>query len=244
MERNRRKYSDRDTQKEGNPQKEYNYLAADTVSEIAASLSFLEQAGWKNEENFEAEHITSGKRKTLLRKVPEAVKIYKDMIFYYSVNIVSEFRNLPDGKDFQWTNLAGKIYPRHIVEETKEKIRKKSFFSWEEFSSSLDRESREAELSYAVFLFKKETGIGLSGIGEKEKPAIIKRFTDISEEVIEKVKESRSKDFLSEIRKKLYTSEDQMRDILGDPEKDPVLFQLAEEIEKNKKKVADYFESL
>ena len=123
LERNTRKYIERDRRTEKIQLIEYNYLAPDTINEIfdslksLGSLSVLEDGsavttGWENTN-----------RETRIVKVPQSIKLFRELVQYHSICTMirhleeNSFTGFDDFKNSlpvqiqrtEWLNIGGQL---------------------------------------------------------------------------------------------------------------------------------------
>ncbi|MEO6538588.1 MAG: DUF4954 family protein, partial [Ferruginibacter sp.] len=123
LERNAWKYRDRDNRTEKIQLIEYDYLAPDTINEIFGALVFLKililnadgsatTSGWEN-----------STRETLILKVPQAMKVFKELIQYYGISCLLQHIQKNNFQDFdalkkslaakikrsEWLNIGGQL---------------------------------------------------------------------------------------------------------------------------------------
>jgi hypothetical protein len=121
MDRNSRKFADRDKRKKKAQNVEFDNLAPDTAEEIIVGRDLLhiwaEEANREGRTEIVAHGMEKGKRKTVVLKAGEGYKAYYDMLIFYAMkNLVKAYpdsipnRSLGDGTRItNWVNIGGQL---------------------------------------------------------------------------------------------------------------------------------------
>lgn len=232
LARNAWKYQDRD-RRTGKLQKiEYNYLAPDTVNEIFDSLLLLE----KLEINKEGDAVVKGwensNRQTLITKVPKAVEVFKTMIRYYGITILTEYLKEGNFKDFTafknslraltarsvWKNTGGQLIKSTEISELKKKLRSGEIESWDEVHNFYRMQGENYKQDKADHAYT--SLLELLNISPAQfTPAV---FSNLLDEMVNTktwiskgIYDSRAKDYSNPFRKMVYESEAEMEKVIG-----------------------------
>ena len=235
LERNAWKYRDRDRRTEKIQLLEYDYLAPDTINEIFDAIKLLEKLevdlkgtaivnGWEN----------SG-RKTVIIKVPESIKMFKELVQYYAVctlikrlkktpyNNFAEFKNaLPVSVSrSEWINLGGQLMTTTQVNELKKDIREEKLKSWTEVHDQYrgNGECYDEDLTQHAFAALCELlNITVKQFTPQLFNDLLQQTLATKEKLTQGIFKAREKDYTNPFRKMVYENNEEMNKVLGKPE--------------------------
>ena len=144
LERNTWKYKDRDKRTEKLQHIEYSYLAPDTINEMFTALHFFETLSPDREGRYQASGFENSDRPTEITKLPQAKKIFSDLIRYYVMTLLVEEvrqhgitsfealkKRIPTRIErSQWVNVGGQLMLKADVERLKTKIKTGKINTW------------------------------------------------------------------------------------------------------------------
>ena len=254
LARNAWKYVDRDRRTEKIQRIEYDFLAPDTINELFNAVKFLEKlkvnaagvaevTGWENTA-----------RKTELYKVPQAIKIFKELIRYYgTIEILNHMqRNNLFSFDAlkktlsakiersEWLNIGGQLIQKEEVERLKRDTKSGKIKSWEElhlFYRQQGRAYTNDKLNHGYTSL-----LEILNITPKQfTPALFKKLLqqaiDTKEWMCKGIFDSRAKDYNSPYRKMVYDTNKEMNNVMGRLEDNSFIQQQLRELEEMKKQV-------
>ena len=171
------------------------------------------------------------KGKAEVHKPVQSLLLYRDMILFYSVRTIldnfpkNRVKKVPDTK-VDWTNLGGQIISKADINRILEDIRGGRIKSWDAVHAAY----AEAQENYSTVKYNHALHV-LQRLGKLESFSldsrgmhyILNEFQTISEQLIERVLESRRKDYTVPFRKMIYESTQEMEAVLGKMEDNPFL---------------------
>ncbi|MBU9936574.1 MAG: DUF4954 family protein, partial [Ferruginibacter sp.] len=261
LARNAWKYVDRDKRTERIQRIEYDFLAPDTINELFDSLSFLEKLKPGKEGSAEVTGWENSSRKTELHKIPQAIKIFKELVQYYgTMELLGHFRknNFADFTAFKktlsasvqrsaWLNIGGQLIQRTEAEQMKRDIRSGKIKSWDELHGFY----RQQGIAYdADRLNHGYTSLlEILHITPKQfTPALFRQLLqqalDTKEWICKGIFDSRAKDYNSPFRKMVYDTNKEMEKVMGRLEDNSFIQQQLSELEEMKKQVKPLLKKL
>jgi Domain of unknown function (DUF4954) len=254
LARNAWKYVDRDRRTEKLQHIEYNFLAPDTINEIFDALALLEKlpvnengtavvSGWENTN-----------RATQLIKVPQSVKVFRELVQYYGVYEI--FLHCADGRfaDFdslkkslsakisrsKWINLGGQLVQQEEVEKLKYSIKAGKTKDWDElhqFYKAKGDAYPQDKLNHAYTSLLEILNI----TSRQFTPALFKTLllqaVATQEWMCKGIYSSREKDYTSPFRKMVYDTNEEMNKVTGRLEDNSFIQQKLAELDGFKKAV-------
>lgn len=254
LARNAWKYVDRDRRTEKIQRIEYDFLAPDTINELFDAVKFLQKlkvnaagvaevTGWEN----------TG-RKTELHKIPQAIKIFKELIQYYgTIEILNHIqRNNLFSLDTlkktlsakiqrsEWLNIGGQLIQKEEVERLKRDTKSGKVKSWEElhlFYRQQGQAYTNDRLNHGYTSL-----LEIMNITPKQfTPAFFKKLLqqalDTKEWMCKGIFDSRAKDYNSPYRKMVYDTNKEMNNVMGRLEDNSFIQQQLRELEEMRKQV-------
>jgi len=232
MERNAWKYIDRDKRTEKLQLIEYDYLAPDTINEIFTGLEILQKlkvnedgtaliTGWENND-----------RETLIIKIPQAIKIYKELIQYYAVSQMllhiqnNKFTDFDAFKKTlatklmraEWMNIGSQLIKKSSVRKLLDGIKLGKIKSWDEVHDVYTLEGKryaDDKLQHAYTAL-----LEILNITSKQfTPALFKTLLQQAIEtrtwMCKGIYEAREKDYSNPFRKMVYETNEEMNNVIG-----------------------------
>ncbi len=232
LERNAWKYKDRDKRTEKIQLIEYDYLAPDTVNEIFDALTTLE----KLLPNENGEATTNGveniNRQTRIIKVPQSIKIFKEVVQYYGMitllehyqqNNFTNFDNFKKSLPQSITrasilNIGGQLMKTSTVNKIKADIKDNTINGWADMHNRYKAEGT----SYATDLLEHAYCSLLEILKITTKQFTPELFKDLLQQTIatkqwmtEGILKSREKDYTNPYRKMVYENNEEMNKVIG-----------------------------
>lgn len=254
LARNAWKYVDRDKRTEKIQHIEYDYLAPDTINELFDSLKFLEALKPDNKGMAEITGWENTNRKTELHKIPQAIKVFKELIQYYGTTVLlshfekGKFEGLEAFKKTlsakvqrsEWLNVGGQLLQRTEVEKLKRNTRLGKIKSWDELHDIY----RQQGAAYASDKLNHgyTSLLEILHITPKQfTPALFKNLLqqaiNMKEWMCKGIYDSRAKDYSSPYRKMVYETNEEMNKVMGRLEDNGFIQQQLADLETMKKQV-------
>jgi hypothetical protein len=284
LSRNAWKYLDRDKRVERIQKIEYDYLAPDTINEMFQSLDVLETSAGKayqqhiqnsngthdatlvgrqllasnnrilNDLEFTATGFENSKRKVVLKKVPAAYHVYRELIQYHGIvqllqfikeNGFKDFETfksaLPSGSRNEWLNIGGQLIPASDVDTLKDKIRSGRIRSWDmvhDWYHAQGEKYAVQKLKHALASLNEITGISLKKMDIHQFHSLLDAAIVTKEWMTKGIYDSRAKDYANPFRKMVYESFAEMNTVLGKLEDNSFIKHQVTELQAFKKEIA------
>lgn len=185
-----------------------------------------------NELEIVAEGFEHAKRKTIINKTQLAYNAYKEMITWYALNNL--MNNIETGqaeiagmiKDLlkdnpgrnEWLNIGGQLMPSSSVEDLKNNTRDKKINSWDELHtaySEIGDSYPKQKLQHAIASLLEIENINVQHVNNNMINQWLDRAIAIKTSIVNRIIESREKDYTNPFRKMIYDSDDEMNKVLG-----------------------------
>jgi hypothetical protein len=198
----------------------YNLLKTKTKKEIDQLDVFVD--GFEN-----------SKRKTRLIKCHDAFTIFEKMIFMYGMdqliikltqngmkNLSAKIKAIKtNSAAIEWSNIGGQLIPTKSVQTMLQQIKSDKLNSWQEvhqfYQTQTDKYLSKKNL-HALYCLELIEGVSISRLSNKKLNELLDRYQAIKEEVTQKIKSSREKDYTNPFRKMVYENQAEMDAIVGD----------------------------
>lgn len=284
LARNAWKYSDRDKRIVKNQLIEYDFLAPDTINEILNSLELFEKVtgeAWlhSNPGSGENDVVSVGKkllvnndpalkkldiivngfensnRRVRLLKVPEAYRIFRQLLNYHAGMLLS--RHIADNRInlFQdlvgslpsrpvlseWQNIGGQLIRTEEIERMLKQIRSGKIKSWEnihELYSTLAEKYRYEKLTHALAAVKKVSGFTLNKNRPDDFKELLMESIATKKWLVDNIYRSREKDYSNPFRLMVYHNPEEMNTVIGSLQHNPFIQHEQEELNVFKKLVS------
>ncbi|HOZ68530.1 MAG TPA: DUF4954 family protein [Chitinophagaceae bacterium] len=286
LARNAGKYNSRDKRLDKSQVIEYDFLAPDSIGEMFDSLLlFKKSAGtaWalknkkklsekervkKGEDLLEnnpealrdlellAEGFENSNRKVQLIKVPEAYRLYQELIRYYgTIQLIGfiESKKINDWKQLQtrlpkiterttWKNIGGQLIPEPAIRSLIRSIRYGKISDWDQVHDFYKKESttypdKKFQQAYAGLL--EILKIGKAGLTRKMWLRLLEESIRTKEWMTTGIYESRAKDYRNPFRKMVYDTEAEMEKVIGKLKDNSFILQQQEELKEFRKQVTE-----
>ncbi|CAN5233421.1 DUF4954 family protein [soil metagenome] len=232
LERNSRKYVDRDKRTEKIQLMEYDYLAPDTINEIFDAIEILSAIKVDAENCFFTTGFENTSRRTQIIKLPESLKLFKDLIIYYAgTQLLNHFEqnNFKNFKEFKetltgeisrdkWINLGGQLMRADDVEDLKKKIKTGNIRMWQEVHAFYIENGTlypQQKLQHAYTSLLEISGITSKQFTPHTLKDVLTTTLEMKERMAKGIYDSRAKDFTGNFRKMVYETTEEMNKVLG-----------------------------
>ena len=262
LARNVTKYASRDRRIDQSIGIEYEFLAPDSVNEIFDALDLMKRtsalamanhnkrkiqekdlvrtgelllqnnAEEVNELEILAPGFENSQRKVVLQKVPEAYRVFRDLVIYYGATEIIQFiekrkisswsqlkQSLPVTPErTKWKNTGGLLMPEASVRTLLRNIRSGKISNWDEIHAYYRKKSN----SYSTDKFNHAWASLLEIL--KVTPArftkklfvqVLEQAVDTREWITRSIQESRAKDYNNPFRQMVYENSEEMEKVMG-----------------------------
>lgn len=256
LARNAWKYVDRDKRTTKIQHIEYDFLAPDTVNELFVSLQLLERLTPDEKGTAFATGIENNNRKTVVIKIPQSVKLFKELVQYYSTRQLfyhfqkNNFANfetfkatLPSKKQrSEWVNVGGQLVQKEKIEQLKNDIRTGKIESWKAVHNFYQEQSTAYstdQLTHAYASLLEILQIEETKFTDSLFKELLQQSITTREWMCKGIYNSRAKDYDSHFRKMMYETMEEMEAVIGKLEDNSFIKQEEKLLEEYKKEVAD-----
>ncbi len=181
-------------------------------------------------------------RKVVLRKLPACYHIFKDLVVYHAVQLLSEHIRvqqprtktelaaaLPSRlKVVDWENIGGQLIPRPAMEKLRQDIRSGKLSSWEDVHAFYGRQASaypSEKLSHALAALRKVTGFSIQKTDATSFAALLKKSVQVKKWMVDGIHSSREKDYTNPFRLMLYRNASEMNKVVGSLDDNPFINQ-------------------
>ncbi|HEY6062912.1 MAG TPA: DUF4954 domain-containing protein, partial [Chitinophagaceae bacterium] len=262
LARNAGKYEGRDKRTDKTQVIEYDFLAPDSVNELFNGLQLVKQftaKAWalKNKKiiagkdlikagetlletnpaevsklEILAEGFENSERKSELIRVPEAYRLFKELIVYYGISELIRFieqKNISSwqkllqalpGKPVrnQWKNIGGQLMPEADLHTLIRNIRSGKINSWDEvhlFYNDKSARYPADKFRHAFASLLEILKLSPSKFSKKIFRDLLQQAAGTREWMVQGIYESRAKDYSNPFRKMVYETEKEMEKVIG-----------------------------
>jgi hypothetical protein len=287
LARNAWKYVDRDKRSDKLQLLEFDYLAPDSMHELAHALEILQKftaKAWieqssgpadrslltsdaalialgrdllvKNDPSLASLEITAdnfenSRRKVLIRKVPLAYPVFRDLIIHYAVRCLAEYitRNeiaglrdlqaaLPENrKPEAWVNAGGQLIRKSSLDQLVQDIHGSRVKSWQDvhrfYQSAAETYIRDKTL-HALDLLNEVHGISVKSAEPGIFKNLLNRSLATAGSITRNILSSREKDYENPFRKMVYENQAEMDKVVGRPDENSFIKNRFEAFEQYK----------
>ena len=254
LERNAWKYKDRDKRTEKIQFIEYNYLAPDTINEIFTALSFLENLTPEKNDTATAVGLENTNRITTIIKVPQSIKVFKEIIQYYGMcNLVkhiseNNFENFEEIKNSvqvivsrsEWLNVGGQLMKTSTLKTLKDDVVSCKINSWDDVHNRYKEEGKKYEqdlLEHSFCSLLEILNITSKQFTQELFKKLLAEIISTKQWMAEGILKSREKDYTNPYRKMVYENNTEMNLVLGSLEDNSFVQSQFERLENYKKMI-------
>lgn len=290
LARNSGKYASRDNRADKSILLEYDYLAPDSINEIFCGLNILEEATAKSwakhfkkkiaakdilkvgkqllEENkalskleIVVENFENTERKTVLLKVPEAYRQYKNQIIYYGVSSLLQLMEENHIKSFEqlkkylpknttrtnWKNVGGQLIPEVSLQTLIKNITSKKINSWDAVHDYYLKENQlyqQYKREHAFASLLEISNLAPAKFTKNIFIDLLKQAIVIKKEMNTNIFSSREKDYKNPYRKMVYETTLEMEKVIGKLKDNNFILQQQKETDLFVQKAKDIIKNL
>jgi hypothetical protein len=196
-----------------------------------------------------ADGLECTNRPTQLIKVKEAYELYKKLVVFYGVeqlsNLITQqqissfeelLQTLPaETKRIEWTNVGGQLLPKDVLQNLLTDIREGLINSWSEVHNVYQEAGRtyeEAKQQHAFASLLELLEIKKYDFSQKLFSSLLQQSLDFKQWMVERIYESRAKDYSNEFRKMVYDNEAEMAEVVGSLKDNVFIAQQRAELER------------
>ena len=261
LSRNTWKYVDRDQRTERIQTIEYDYLAPDTINEIFDALQIMQNLSADKNGCYYIEGLENSHRRTEVCKLPEALKIFRELIIYYGVSQLlmhfeeNKFTSFDELKKSistkiarsKWVNVGGQLMKVSDVEKLKQNIRSGRIQTWQQVHDMYKKLG--SNYSYDKLEHAYTSLLEILHITSKQFTAgvfksVLQEAVEIKEWMSKGIYESREKDYTNPFRKMVYETKKEMEKVTGKIEDNSFIQQQLADMDTFKKAVKALFKNL
>jgi Domain of unknown function (DUF4954) len=232
LERNAWKYADRDKRTEKIQLLTYNYLAPDTINEVFNAVTLLEKLTVNEKGEASTNGIENTHRVTKIIKVPQSIKVFKEVVQYYGMTTLLEhyqLNNFTNFEDFKkslpqsitrasFMNIGGQLMKTTAVNKIKADVVANNISGWADMHNRYKAEGT----SYTKDLLEHAYCSLLEILNITTKQFNAELFKDLLQQTIttkqwmtEGILRSREKDHTNPYRKMVYENNNEMNKVIG-----------------------------
>lgn len=252
LARNAWKYRVRDKRKKPVQRIEFDYLAPDTVNEMFHAIKLMQTLKPDEQGNAHITGVENSTRTCVVRNVPGAISLFKELIIYYSARAIISLIETEKPASFadlkkhlpakisrsEWMNLGGQLVISEDVSLLKKDIKKGTIRTWDEVHATYRRWSESYEQNRRMHAYTSLLEIeGITGrqFDEKRLANLIDQAVATCTWMTQGIYKTREKDYLNPFRRMVYHSKEQMEHITGKLDDNPFIQQEYAALEKFKK---------
>jgi len=179
-----------------------------------------------------ADGFECSNRKTELVKVPEACRLFKELIIYYGVTELMHFMEQKNIASWQkllqalpgqpvrnnWKNIGGQLMPEADVNTLTRNIRSGKIKSWDEVHSFYNKKSaayHTEKFRHAFASLLEVLKLSPSRFSKKIFLDLLQQAVATKEWMVKGIYDSRAKDYNNPFRKMVYETEKEMEKVIG-----------------------------
>jgi len=214
-------------------EKKSTQITSDQLLQLGCSLLRTKTKKEIDQLDVFVEGFENSKRQTRLIKCHDAFAIFEKMIFMYGMDQLmikltqNGLKNLPAkikaiktaGAAIEWSNIGGQLIPTKSVQTMLQQIKTDKLNSWNEvhqfYQTQTDKYLGKKNL-HALYCLELLEGTTISSLSNKKLSVWLDRYQAIKEEITQKIKSSREKDYTNPFRKMVYENQAEMDAIVGD----------------------------
>ncbi len=254
LERNARKYKDRDRRTEKIQLISYDYLAPDTINEIFDAIEYLEKLVPNEKGEAMVRNIENTDRNTKIVKVPQSIKVFKEIVQYYGISTLLNHFNKIGFTNFEafknslpvnisrstFLNIGGQLMKTATVHKIKSDIVSDEITSWTDMHNRYKTEAVNYEidlLEHAYCSLLEILKITTKQFTQDLFEALMQESIAAKQWMTEGILKSREKDYSNPYRKMVYENNEEMNKVIGKLENNSFIQGQFEELEAFKEMV-------
>ena len=261
LSRNTWKYIDRDMRTEKIQTIEYDYLAPDTINEIFDAIKILNNLSPDEDGCYYIDGFENSNRRVQVCKLPEALKLFNDLVIYYGAIQLIEFckkNNIASLEELKssvhpkitrskWINVGGQLMKDTDVQKIKQQVKSGKIQSWQQLHDlykkiGADYPSDKLEHAYTSLL--EILNITSKQFTPGTFKNVLQQAVTVKEWMNKGIYESREKDYTNPFRKMVYDTKKEMEKVIGKIEDNTFIQQQLGELEVFKKEVKNIIKKM
>lgn len=201
-----------------------------------------------------AEGFENSNRKVVLLKVSQAYEIFKELIILYAVELLAAYLMKNKSHSLQetiasfpaikkpesWINVGGQLIPEKSVNKLLEQIESGRYKSWKDVHSFYQKMADQYEhdkLMHAFSILKEIHGIDIRKATAPSLKNLLTQSLTTREWMTKGIYDSRAKDYSNEFRQMVYTSKEEMNQVIGKLEENSFIRQETERLKTFKSQI-------
>jgi hypothetical protein len=178
----------------------------------------------------------NSKRKVILYKVLQSYHLFKNLITFYATNNIIEYiqehniyhwskikQGLPKAYTRKkWLNIGGQLMLETAVQTLKNKIKKGSIKSWDAVHNYYQLQANNYKLNklqHSIACLAEIHQQKITVMNSKQFTHLLDAAMEMQEWITKGIYEAREKDYTNAFRKMVYDTNEEMLEVLGNPEK-------------------------
>jgi len=178
------------------------------------------------------DNIENSKRKTRLIKCYDAYKMFKNMLFIYGIEalvellskqknnaLISAIKNThPNTKDLNWISVGGQLMPQKQVDLLLKQIKNEQLTDWDQVHEFYANESEKyivQKNKHALAILEQATNKKINSLNAKQLGIWLDTYLEIKKDIVDRIKNTRAKDYSNQFRKMVYLNDDEMNSVIG-----------------------------
>lgn len=179
-----------------------------------------------------AEGFENAKRRTVLRKVPQAYALFRKMIAYYGLLRLADWIEQREttsiealrqyvgenNKRTSWANVGGQLVRREELEELRQQIKNGAISSWNALHdgyAAIATRYPEDKIRHGITSLMEIKQLAASEISAELLDNLLDELMSMKGWINEKIYESRAKDYTNPFRKMIFDNEEEMEKVEG-----------------------------
>jgi hypothetical protein len=232
LERNSKKYVDRDKRITRIQHIEYDYLAPDTINEIFTALEILTKLEPDEEGTAEVTGWENFNRKTELIKIPQAIDMFRELVQYYGTLELLHHVQKHKFHDFdelkksisakvsrsEWLNIGGQLIQKNEVEKLQKNITTGKVKGWDEVHAFYRLQSNQYpadKLNHGYTSLLEILNITPRQFNPEVFKKLLQDLLVTREWMTKEIYNSRAKDYTNPFRKMVYDNSAEMNQVVG-----------------------------
>lgn len=233
LERNAWKYVERDRRTDKIQLIDYDYLAPDTIQEMAAAIEYLETLTPDDKDTAQVQGFENSKRTVVILKVKDSIRMFKEMIRLHAGRCLMDHYRAHAFTSFEafkqsiphttpapkaWVNLGGQLILKDKVQQLIQHIKKGEIGNWGEVHAFYTEEGKTYEtdkLEHAVTAWLQQEQKTIQHFNEEMFHQLLNNVLLLKQKMTHDIYESRAKDYTNAFRKMVYESDEEMNEVTG-----------------------------
>ncbi len=252
LARNSWKFRHRDMRTVKTHKIEYEFLAPDTINEMFDSIELLSKLTIDSDGDATVAHFENSSRKTVIIKVEESIRLFKELIAYYgTIQLIihyqaNQFTTFEEFKKSiptrisrnEWKNIGGQLFPVTDVQKLLGNIKEDKISGWGQVHEFYEKEGESYEknkLIHAYTSLLENENITSKQLTPEYFENLVQKAITTKEWISKSIYESRKKDYVNPFRTMMYASPSEMDTVVGKIEDNQFIQQQFEELDLFKK---------